>query len=205
MSFGSGPLVPPEPDSDHYRLWEVPGNAHFDAYGVDKGPYDKGDDPGVATVIETTESIAPGLIECPVAINDGPGHWVVKAALRALDTWIRTGKPAPTAERIPRGADGSDVVRDEFDNAVGGIRTPYVDAPVATFNGGGQPPTSFCPAFGTTALFDEATLSTLYPTRESYINAIDGATDSAVEKGFILPEDGELIKAQARLSGIGGT
>jgi hypothetical protein len=41
-------------------------------------------------------------------------------------------------------------------------------------------------------------LSTLYPTRESYIDAIDTTTDSAVEKGFVLPEDGELIKTQAR-------
>ena len=40
----------------------------------------------------------------------------------------------------------------------------------------------------------------LYPTREIYVDAIDTATDGAVEKGFMLPEDGELIKAQVRLS-----
>jgi hypothetical protein len=75
-----------------------------------------------------------------------------------------------------------------------------VDAPVATFTGGGQTGSSFCGALGTMTLFDQATLSMLCPTREVYVDAIDAATDSAVEKGFILPEDGELIKAQARLS-----
>jgi hypothetical protein len=194
------PAAVPNPDADNYRLWEVPGNAHFDAYGVVKGPDDRGDDPEVAEVIEFSSAIASGLLECDRPINDGPGHWVIKAAVNALDRWIRTGEPAPAAERIPRNAEGTDVERDQHGNAVGGIRTPYVDVPVATFSGGGQTGSSFCGAFGTTDLFDEATLSMLYPTQQDYIDAIDAATDSAVENGFIVPEDGELIKAQARLS-----
>jgi len=200
LGLGRGGVVPAEPDSDNYRLWEVPGNAHFDVYGVVKGPDDKGDDPEVAEVIQSKASFAPGLIECTEPINDGPGHWVAKAAIHALDRWLRTGEPAPRADRIPRSADGLDVERDEFGNALGGIRTPYVDAPVATFNGGGQSGDFFCGAFGTTMLFDAATLSMLYPTHQDYIDAIDATTDSAVDTGFILPEDGELIKAQARVS-----
>jgi hypothetical protein len=199
--FGLGGAAVPQPDADNYRLWEVPGNAHFDAYGVLKGPDDKGDDPEVAEVIEFSSAIASGLIECDRPINDGPGHWVIKAAVNALDRWIRTGEPAPSAERIPRNAEGTDVERDQHGNAVGGIRTSYVDVPVATFSGGGQTGSSFCGSFGTTDLFDQATLLTLYPTRQDYIDAIDAATDSTVENGFIVPEDGELIKAQARLSG----
>lgn len=190
----------PNPDGDNYRLWEVPGNAHFDAYGVVKGPGDRGDDPGIAEVIEFNSPIASGLIACDRPINDGPGHWVIKAALRALDRWMRTGEPAPSADRIPRTPDGSDVERDELGNAIGGIRTPYVDVPVATFSGGGQTGSSFCDAFGTTTSFDQATLSRLYPTRQDYVAKIDAATDGAVERGFILPEDGELIKRQARRS-----
>lgn len=198
--FGLGGAAVPQPDADNYRLWEVPGNAHFDAYGVLKGPDDRGDDPEVAEVIEFSSAIASGLIECDSPINDGPGHWVIKAAINALDRWIRTGAPAPSTEPIRRNAANTDLERDELGNAVGGIRTPYVDVPVATLSGYGQTGGSFCGAFGTTTLFDEATLSTLYPTREVYVAAIDAATDSAVEQGFILPEDGELIKAQARLS-----
>jgi hypothetical protein len=200
MGLSRGFLVSPVADSNNFRLWEVPGNAHFDVYGVVKGPDDKGGDPGVAEVIQSTASFAPGLIDCALPINDGPGHWVAKAAIHALDRWIRTGEPAPTADRVSRSADGTDVARDGFGNALGGIRTPYVDAPVATFNGGGQSGDFFCGAFGTTALFDAHTLSMLYPTRDDYVDAIDTATDSAVDKGFILPEDGDLIKAQARVS-----
>jgi Alpha/beta hydrolase domain len=196
--FGLGSAAVPQPDADNYRLWEVAGNAHYDAYGVVKGPRDRGGDPGVAEVIETKSGDSAGIIQCEKPINDGPGHWVLKAAIAALDNWIRTGAPAPSAQPIARDAASTGLQRDQYGNAVGGVRTPYVDAPVATLTGGGQTGSSFCFLFGTTALFDEATFSTLYPTREAYIDAIDITTDSAVEKGFVLPEDGELIKAQAR-------
>jgi hypothetical protein len=197
--FGLGAAAVPQPDADNFRLWEVAGNAHYDAYGVVKGPHDRGNDPSVAKVIETTSGDSAGIIQCALPINDGPGHWVLKAAIAALDNWIRTGESAPSAEPLLRNVAGTELQRDEFGNALGGVRTPYVDAPVATFSGGGQTGSSFCFLFGTTALFDEATLSMLYPTREAYIDAIDTTTDSAVEQGFVLPEDAELIKTQARV------
>jgi len=95
---------------------------------------------------------------------------------------------------------------DDLDNVKGGIRTPYVDAPVATLSGLGQPGgDAFCGLYGTTLLFDDAQLSTLYPDKQTYINAIDTATDSAVDAGFIVPADGALIKARARSSDIAVT
>jgi hypothetical protein len=89
-------------------------------------------------------------------------------------------------------------------NVRGGIRTPYVDAPVAVLNGEGQPPADpFCNLFGITELFDDATLATLYPNKQAYIDAIDSTTDAAVNAGFLLPIDAGLIKDRARSSGIG--
>jgi hypothetical protein len=196
--FGLNRVGVHQPDASNFRQWDVAGNAHYDAYGVVKGPEDRGGDPSVAKVIEVTDADAAGIIQCDLPINDGPGHWVLKAAISALDHWIRTGEAAPSAEPLAMNEDRTDFLRDQYGNAMGGIRTPYVDAPVATFSGGGQTGSSFCFLFGTTDLFDEATLSTLYPTTQDYIDAIDTATDSAVGKGFILPADGELIKAQAR-------
>ncbi len=197
-----GAAVDPQPDADNYRLWEVAGNAHYDAYGVVKGPVDRGGDPSVAEVIESRDAGAAGLIECDRPINDGPAHWVLKAGVAALDNWIRSGEPAPSAAPIARNAAGTGLRRDQYGNVIDGVRTPYVDAPVAAFSGSGQTGTSFCFLFGTTALFDAATLATLYPDRRAYIEAIDAATDSAVERGFVLPADAELIKAQARNSDL---
>ena len=86
---------------------------------------------------------------------------------------------------------------DENGNALGGIRTPYVDVPVATLSGLGQS-SSICILFGTTQLFEAPRLLSLYPTREAYIQSIDAATDAAVEEGFLLEADAQLIRSRAR-------
>jgi hypothetical protein len=67
--------------------------------------------------------------------------------------------------------DETELLYDDLGNALGGVRTPYVDAPVATLSGFGQTGSSFCSIFGTTDLFDEATLAMLYPSRDHYIAA----------------------------------
>ena len=202
--FGSRPPAAPQPDADNFRLWEVAGNAHYDAYGVVKGPRDRGNDPGVATVIETKSGDSAGIIQCALPINDGPGHWVLNAAIASLDRWARSGKAASSVEPIARNSEGTALQRDQYGNAVGGVRTPYVDAPVATFSGSGQTGSTFCFLFGTTELFDEVRLGSLYPTHQAYVDAIDKTTDAAVDAGVLLPADAELIKANARTSGIGG-
>jgi hypothetical protein len=202
--FGLGGVGMRQPDAPLFRLWEVGGSGHSDAYTVIKGPVDRGDDPAVAEVIETKDA-RPPFIECDLPINDGPGHWVLKAAIAALDGWIRRGDAAPSAPLLDLNEEGTALERDSFGNAIGGVRSPYLDAPVATLSGEGQSGTSFCALFGVTELFDDATLSMLYPTREDYIDAIDAATDSAVEAGFLRPADADLIKAQARNSDIRGT
>ena len=188
-------------DSDSVRLWEVAGSSHSDAYTTIKGPDDKGDDPTVADVI-ATKSARPPFIECPLLpINDGPGHWLAKAAISALDAWVRNGSAPSAAPRLQVDAEGTGFEQDEQGNALGGIRGPYVDAPVAVLSGLGQG-AGFCDLFGTTRLFDDAELAALYPDRDAYIAAIDEATDAAVTAGFLLPADAQLIKSQARTSDI---
>lgn len=191
-------------DAQKLRLWEVAGSAHSDVYTTIKGPVDRGDDPAVADVISNKDA-RPPFIQCAVPVNDGPGHWVLKAAVAAMDHWIRTGEAAPSASLLALNADETDFDYDSLGNVKGGVRTPYVDAPVARLSGEGQPPAdSFCRLFGTTVLFDAATMATLYPDNATYVNAIDTASDSAVAAGFLRPADADLIKARARTSGIGG-
>ncbi len=193
-----------QPDTETLRLWEVAGAAHSDVYTTIKGPVDRGDDPTVADVISNNDD-RPPFITCPLPVNDGPGHWVAKAAIAAVDGWIRTGDPAPSAPLLTLNAQRTGFEYDNLGNVLGGVRTPYVDAPVALLSGEGQPPANaaFCGLFGTTVLFDEAMLAELYPDKAAYVEAIDRATDAAVAARFIRPADAELIKARARTSPIG--
>jgi len=200
--FRLGSIAIRQPDTAFIRLWEVAGSAHSDIYTTLKSPLDKGNDPAVADVVAIAE-VRPPFITCDTPANDGPGHWVAKAAVSSLDRWIRTGEPAPIAPRLAVNADETDFVLDSFGNVEGGIRTPYVDVPVATFGGIGEGVEGFCGLFGTTTLFQQAMLDALYPSNAAYVSAINQATDAAVSAGFLLEADAALIKARAPASGIG--
>lgn len=190
-------------DSDRIRLWEMAGTSHADLYVGLVGIGDAGSDPSVANVKEVS-ILYPGIMECPLPVNSGPQHFIAKAAIHQLNKWVRTGVPPTTAERLEITGVPPAFALDPLGNAKGGIRTPYVDVPVARLSGLGQPATPIVTSlFGTTRLFDEGTLSRLYRDHRAYVAAVEKSAEAAVHLGFLIPEDGELIKAAAAASDIG--
>jgi hypothetical protein len=167
-----------QPDSDRFRLWEVPGTAHADAHLLGANA---------------------ASINCGVPINSGPMHLVAKAALRALTTWIQQGKAPLEAPRIDV-APGSppQVVRDPDGIALGGIRTPPVDVPVAALSGVPGPNSSvICLLLGSTKPLTATRLSQLYPSRAAYLQRYDADANATIKAGFVLPEDRAALLAFA--------
>lgn len=193
-----------QPDDRHVRLWEIAGTAHDDAYGLAAGP----DDPGPAaldtTYLPPVTSIF-GVLMCDRPINAGPQHYVTSAAFWRLNRWARTGRArgasAPRLEIAP--GTPAAVARDGFGNALGGIRTPQVDVPIAALSGLGQSGGGFCALFGTTTPFDAPTLATLYPSHAGYVAAVLDAARKAVHGGFILKADRPAIATAAMASNVG--
>jgi hypothetical protein len=191
-----------QPDSDRFRLWEVAGTAHADTYNSIVGREDRGDSPDAAKLVLATEPV-PGF-PCSEPINSGPQHFVVKAAIASLERWVRDGTAPASAARLETTVGPPvAIVQDEHGNAVGGVRTPQVDVPLATFSGAPQSGSILCALFGSTTPFDDAKLAALYPTQEAYVSAFHAATDAAVEAGFIRPADAELMKAAAEETEVG--
>ena len=95
---------------------------------------------------------------------------------RNLERQVRFRIRRPAREPI-RSVDGA-VARDRFGNALGGIRLPELDLPVATYSPNNEVIESlpgllqpsgpllnlFCVLSGSVFPFDEATLDALYPT-----------------------------------------
>ncbi|MEZ5246238.1 MAG: alpha/beta hydrolase domain-containing protein [Acidimicrobiales bacterium] len=204
-----------QPDSDNFVLWEVAGTAHGDVYSIslDVGPQDLGNDPAIAAVVEVASPI-PGIMDCGGPINSGPQHYVMNAAVHALARWAAGGEPptsAPRAEvvevEVDPDAEGRQAthapVTDDYGNILGGVRTAWVDVPVARLTGEPVGGSSFCGLFGSTTLFDDATLAELYPTKAAYLDAMTASIDQSVADGFLRPLDAELILQYAADNDIG--
>jgi hypothetical protein len=190
-------------DSKNFRLWEVAGTAHYDTYGLGAGMTDIGDSPDVAAIVLMT-SAAGGFIDCDTPFNSGPQHFVLNAAWSKLIRWVRTGKAPKSAPRLEvSGGPPVAIERDANGNARGGIRTPYVDAPIATL-AGEQEGSIVCRIFGATTLFDAETLTSLYPTHKSFTSAYNKSLKRAVKKGWILKPDAKLMKQWAATASVGG-
>lgn len=207
----------PETQTGPYRLWEVAGTAHFDQYGLVIGLTDIGDGEGevqnLAAMQNPPSSPQPGLIECALPINTGPMHWVYNAAVHWINRWVRFGTPPPIAPRLEAtSAPGvSPVVFavDEHDNVLGGIRTPYVDVPIAKLRGSGNtgapgaPPTSaFCFLFGQTVPFTDAELEALYPNHQIFALQYLLSTLQAVHSQYLMIADFLPLFRAAALSDI---
>jgi hypothetical protein len=164
-------------DTDTYRLWEVAGTAHADT----------------RLVGATAEQL-----DCGAPVNDGPMHVVAKAALRALEEWVRTGEAPPEAPRLEVAGDPPAIIRDADGVARGGIRTPPVDVPVVVLSGAPPPnPDLICILLGSTTPLPDERLRELYETRADYERSYEDALDRAVAAGFVLEEDRAALRAYA--------
>jgi hypothetical protein len=195
-----------QPDTKRFRLWEIAGSAHADTYAGSIGFGDTGDGAAERSILDPAAANG-GPLGCAVPINSGPAFAVLSASLSHVDDWVRDGTAPPKAPRIKVGATtrstAPKIVRDAHGNAVGGIRTPLVDVPLATLTGDRNPGGTFCSLFGTTTPFDAATVAALYPTSADYVRKFGASADAAVKAGFWLKPESENFKAAAKRLSIG--
>ncbi len=191
-----------QPDNRWFRDWEVAGTAHADDYITIIGMSDNGRSNVAGDIV--TEDTPLAIIGCTSPPNSGPQHWVLDAAISRLNRWVRTGTAPPHAPRLELTSGAHPVIRrDSLGNALGGIRTPELDVPIAALTGTAPAGASeTCSLFGSTTPFDQATLTSLYPTHADYVTKFDAAARRAVKAGFILPADASQIEAAAAASSV---
>ena len=182
---------------DRYRLYEVAGAPHADAAFY---PY-------IPSVADQVKTGAEGfLASWPFATQCEPEMsllrvpimtYALDAAFANLTRWVRDGVPAPRAERIAvrnSGTPEARVVLDEVGNAVGGVRSPYLDVPVATYrtNSGGP---GLCRNLAHNEAFDWARLDAMYGSPQGYAAQVSESVDRLVQERWLTESDGRRIKA----------
>jgi hypothetical protein len=187
---------------DRYRLYEVAGTSHMTAR--DAGP------------------MALPVIEPP---SDFPADMLVGGALLNLRRWVVEGLPPPRAERLQvlpdrnagrcgRRDEARPLRRDEHGNALGGVRSPWVDVPVASYyphstagksndaasaGPGGRrlAPEDVADLMGCMSRFAPEKLRALYETPARYRERFGAQLERLIEQRWISAADGERARAKA--------
>jgi hypothetical protein len=177
------------PGDESFRLWEIAGAAQSDSYLQ-----------VVAGLDPLRRKPSDIIAALAVALNQfggsGPQHYyVANAALHHLNRCVSDGASMPYGDRLATVPNAPHILkRDAHGNALGGVRTPWMDVPTALLTG--VDPESA----GLAAPFPAAMLTKLYPTVDAYQRAFDAATETAVEAGFILRADAAEIKEIAAIT-----
>jgi len=185
--------------SDLYRLWEVVGTAHVGN--------EETQSPGSVTLPlaltigtqipwELDQQYwehshygeeGPGLGVTCVGGVEMPVRYALDAALDALDRNLIDGTSLPSPPRALFNPDGS-IMKDEHGNAMGGLRLPPIEVPVATYNA------TTCSLFGNTMPFTPDKLFALYPTNADYAAKMYAAIDDALAARIMVPEDADELR-----------
>jgi hypothetical protein len=158
------------PDSDlpgnQFRLYEVAGMSHNDA----------------------REN--PAFSGCTNPLSHFPHGALTFMGLQHTLNWVAYGRRPPRAERMEVDGDTTDGTRvalDEFGNAKGGVRSPYLDVPAGTFTIPNSGP-GLCSQTGYFTPFSEEQLASLYRSRGGYLARVLLSTAHLVLEGWFPAE-----------------
>jgi hypothetical protein len=183
---------------DRYRSYEIPGAGHINQR-IERLRVNGADCAKAGIAFPTpkcTETTRYGL-------TDFPFEYFMNAAFANLDAWVRSGTLPPKTPPIDAQLLGGDslVKKDEYDNALGGLRSPYLDVPVARYYAKSTPGDvatgSVCGLLGYKVPFDKDVIAKLYPSHELYVSKVVQQVDELVTKKLLTPTDGEKIKKEA--------
>jgi hypothetical protein len=179
---------------DQFREYELASVSHATPNELDFGP-------------AFADILAAGAPMPPVTCGFGPRSPLPNgifqdAALENLDLWVRRNVPPPPGALL-QFQNGAQVL-DQFGNAVGGVRSSYVDVPTAHWFVGSTGP-GLCFLLGYEHPFDEAELKALYPDHDVYVARAIADNFRLVVERYTTLEDGIKIIRNAQQSGVPAT
>jgi hypothetical protein len=191
-------LASRHPDSDdpngRYRQYEIAGIAHIEKYPYSALPAFADQIAAVGAAQGSPEWPFNAKCDPEIPLGDNPMlKYSYDAAFFNLGQWVRKGIAPPKAERIFV-KDGA-VVLDEFGNGVGGVRTPFVEVPTATYFTTSPGPGT-CFELGHSVRFDDARLKALYPDSKAQATKISQSIDRLVKERLLTESDAKRLRAE---------
>jgi Alpha/beta hydrolase domain len=127
---------------------------------------------------------------CDGELSTFPTDAFLRAALVHLFRWAEDGVGPPSAPRLELSA--LDVVSrvqvDDVGNAVGGVRSPFVDVPLARYDAHSSPGPR-CVLAGRETTMAPTELTARYGDAGAYLEAFAANLDATINAGFLLEQD----------------
>jgi hypothetical protein len=194
------PLRRPDSDemNDRFRWYEVAAAPHMDIRYYQFMPaIDDQSKTGQAAFswnwpfAYNCERNNEGLLDLPVF------QVTLNASFYHLDQWVRKGTPPPRAQVMTvkdGGTPQASIATDQNGNGIGGVRSPYVDVPVATYVTH-TPGQAVCRNLGYKVPFEWSRLEALYGSSKNYATKVNQKIDQLVKDGWLLPSDAKRVRA----------
>ncbi len=185
-----------QPDTDRYRLWEVTGTSHGG------GPESMNEITAQLERDGMADAFGPASLgrEVPDDPNVLSYAAVERAAMDHMQRWITTDTPPPAQPRIEFEPGSTPPVfrRDQWGNALGGVRVPDFAVPTGEHQGLRVDDSHPLGALtGLSRPFTDLELKERYPSADHYVRAYAQAVDDAVAGGFLRAGEAPAMKAHA--------
>lgn len=116
-------------------------------------------------------------------------EYYICGLLDKLHIWASEGKAPEIVEPMQRC--GKELLRDEHGNAMGGLRTPFVDVPIATYIASNpDDPEGIC---GKMYFFPKEKVCSLYGSIPCYLERFAEYTQYQMREGWISKTDGKKM------------
>ena len=184
---------------DRYMLYQVPGASHIWTYQVAFTP-------GHAELVRAGYPANDWQDDClDTDLNPFPLQYFMDAAFDNLDRWVRDNiapPKVPLIKAVGRGTPAATMVTDQYGNALGGLRNPYISVPIGTYYG-------TTPGGGTCELlwghwtpFSTTRLKQLYPTHRRYVDLVTRNAAGLLSKRLLTSEDAAAVVDQAAAADV---
>jgi hypothetical protein len=159
-----------QPETPRFTYWEIAGASHA-AFALSR----------TFQQIAARDGVLPAGFQVSPRVSDVSWLPTADAAIQHLHRWLSGGPPPPRREPMAISGEPPAIAPDKFGNALGGIRLPELEAPIARYTFSG----ALNDYFGKREPFPAAELKALYPTHARYVEAVSTAAAAAQGAGFI--------------------
>jgi hypothetical protein len=161
-----------QPDTPRFVYWEIAGASHMSI--------------ALSSTFRQTlvrDGVLPAGFKVPPGVSDVSWLPTADAAIQHLHRWLNGGQPPPRQQPMAISGEPAAIARDKYGNAVGGVRLPELEAPIAQYTFSG----ALNDYFGKKVSFPAAELKALYPTHADYVEKVSTAATAAERAGVIPP------------------